>query len=44
MEVTKLYLKNQQEENSRVVSSRRPGPRMIRPAELSVIQHEGQLF
>jgi hypothetical protein len=42
MEVTKLYLKNQQEENSRVVSSRRPGPRVIHPAELSVIQREGQ--
>ena len=42
MEVTKLYLKNQQEENSRVVSSQRPGPRMIRPSELSVVRREGE--
>ncbi|EQD61099.1 O-antigen polymerase [mine drainage metagenome] len=42
MEVTKLYIKNQQEENSRVVSSQRPGPQVIRPAELSVIPREGE--
>ncbi len=41
MEVTRLYLKNRQEENSLVVSSQRPGPRMIRPSELSVVRREG---